>query len=441
MVRHAAILCALAALPGLAHATPPDTVGFGSRSTALGGAVTAGVSDFSANYYNPAGLTRAPGLQIAAGYLSVVPTLRLNGVDSDVERHGAMLFGLVAPATFGRVRIAFGLGIHLPDQRVARTRSSVVDRPRWELYDTRAHRLYLSTNLAIQPFPWLSIGGGITFQSPSELTLDIRGTANVLMPEQRSRLQHQFKGDLTSVRYPTAGIQIRPHERISIGLVYRGQVELRNTIIALADANVAPFDIPLSFSLISAATSLFGPQQASLGFEVRPIDRLRLMFELTWYDWSKHSSLLADQDIVLRVEPPPGLDLDIPDEITSLPPLPLNLHDTFVPRLGVEYAAVQGDIGLDLRVGYVYENSPFPTQRGITNFVDNDRHSISAGVGVQFNDLEPTLPGALRFDAHFVYAHLRGRDHIKTSLVDPVGDYRSTGHLLGGGVTMELAFE
>ena len=141
-----------------AHATPPDTFGFGSRSTSLAGAVTASVEDVSAAYYNPAGLARASALRLHVGYFSQNPLLSINGDRSNVERHGAMSFGLVAPATFGDIRFAFGMGIQLPDQRVARTRSAVVDRPRWELYDTRAHRLYLSFHLAMRPVPWLTIG-------------------------------------------------------------------------------------------------------------------------------------------------------------------------------------------------------------------------------------------------------------------------------------------
>lgn len=437
----ASVLFALA-FTSSAHATPPDTVGIGSRSISLGGAVTGGVNDFTSNYYNPAGLARSEGLQLAVGYLSVSPSLRLNGSDSNVERHGAMTFGFVAPGTFGSFKFAFGLAAHLPDQRVARTRSSVVERPRWELYDTRAHRIYLSTNLAVSPVPWLSLGAGITFQSPSELTLDIRGDVDFFMAERDSRLEHQFRGDLTSIRYPTLGAQVQLHERVSFGLTYRGSVELTNTIIALADVDITLGEgVPLDFSLVSAATSLFGPQQVAIGFDIRPTDRLRIALDLTWYDWSKHGSLLADQEIILRVEPPPGVGLDVPDEIVSLPPLPLGLHDTFVPRVGIEFAALEGPIGLDLRAGYVYENSPFPTQRGITNFVDNDRHTISLGMGLQLNNLQPTLPGSLRFDAHFLYAHLSSRDHVKDSLVDPVGDYRSDGYLLGGGLSMDVAFE
>lgn len=435
------LVCLLAtfACAATAYATPPDTLGYGSRSTSLGGAVTASVEDASAVYYNPAGLARAGALRLQVGYFSQSPFLSINGQQSDVERQGGVSFGLVAPATFGDFRIAFGLGLQLPDQRVARTRSAIVDRPRWELYDTRSHRLYLSTHLAIRPVSWLTIGGGLVFQSGSVLTLDIRGDLPFTNAEDDARLEHQFKGDLRSVRYGSLGVQAQVHERVSIGLVYRSEVQLGNTIVALADASVGTPGtpgVPLTLSLISESTSLFGPQQVSFGIDFQPLDRLNIALELSWNDWSAHPSLIANQTVDLELGGTAAFG-----DIESLPQLPMDLHDTFVPRIGIEYAALEGDVDFDIRAGYVYENSPFPAQAGITNFVDNDKHTISLGLGVSLNDLRPTLPGALQFNAHFAYAALRARDHNKASLVDPVGDYRSTGYLLAAGVDISLVFE
>ena len=63
-----AAVCTLSLASADARANPLDTFGLGSREAAMGGAAAADVSDFSANYYNPAGLARARGLEIAIGY-------------------------------------------------------------------------------------------------------------------------------------------------------------------------------------------------------------------------------------------------------------------------------------------------------------------------------------------------------------------------------------
>mgnify|MGYP000889281060 CR=1 FL=1 len=439
-LRASASLAALAALllaPSLAHATPPDTYGFGARARALGGAVTADVSDSSASYHNPAGLAASEGIQLAVGYVDLHPFLDIDGERSSVERFGTLEVGMVAPVKVGNVITAFGLGLMLPDQRLARTRSTIVTRPRWEMYDTRSQRIFLAANLAIRPVEWLTIGAGIAFQAPSELTLDIRGDLALDDPEANSRLEHQFKGDLTSIRYPAAGFQIEATDWLSFGLSYRGEYTLANRIVALADVRVMRI-ATLEFLLDTFSTSLFGPQQASLSFAFRPIPDLRIGLEVTWYDWSAHPSLIPTEEIVLGLDPP---IVEVPGNIGGRSAIPLGLHDTFVPRIGVEYTAVRTDaVELDLRVGYYYENSPFPVQRGTTNFVDGDEHTTSIGFGLRLTDLEPTLPGHLQINGYLLWSRIVERTHVKDSLVDAVGDYTAGGDLLGLGLQLEVAF-
>src|SRR5690554_2296809 len=220
-----------------ASASPPDTLGFGSRSIGRAGAVTADVDDFSANYYNPAGLARGDGLRVDIGYLRLHSGLSINGVDSNIEPVGALNVGIVAPGRFGNFRFAFGLGLLLNDQRMSRTRSAILNRPRWELYDTRPHKVFLTTNLAIRPVDWLIIGGGITFQAPSELTLQLDGGADIVDPSG-ARAEHMFTGDLMSIRYPQAGLQILPTDDLSFAFTYRGSFLPHNTLRAKADIDI-----------------------------------------------------------------------------------------------------------------------------------------------------------------------------------------------------------
>ena len=143
----------------------------------------------------------------------------------------------------------------------------------------------------------------------------------------------------------------------------------------------------------------------------------------------------------LGVSLPPGSKLQLPEDPKRVTVIPPAFENRLVPRLGVEWRAVDNDtLAVDLRGGYAYERSPFPPQRGATNFVDNDRHAISLGAGLELRDLQPTMDGMLRFDAHFVYYALPTRVHQKTSPIDPVGDYTSGGNQFGFGVQMEALF-
>lgn len=438
-----AILALVALMESRAAASPVDTIGLGSRSIGRAGAVTADVEDSSANYYNPAGLARSQGLRLDFGYVRLHSDLSINGEDSNVEPLGAIQVGLVAPGQFGKFRFAFGLALLLNDQRMSRTRTAIADRPRWELYDTRMHKVFLATNLAIRPFDWLVLGGGITFQAPSDLALRLEGTAGLL--PSAARAEHMFTGDLKSIRYPQVGLQLLPHERLSIGLSYRGKFLLQNTVRADADVGLAGFaDLGLVLDLLSVSRSHYGPHQVTAGFAYAH-GPLRASFDLTWMDWSKHPSLISDDTIDLELVDPSGvaagLGIVIPEEIRGNRAIPMGMKDTFVPRFSLEGRVFDGELAeVRVRGGYVFERSPFPAQRGLTNFVDNDRHTIVVGGEVTFDRLEPLIRGSVDLAFHCFYAHLPERLHEKISLVDPVGDLVSRGHQLGFGTQLTVSF-
>ncbi len=429
---------------GVARATPGDTVGLGTRNINLGGAVTADVEDVGANYYNPAGIVRGPGIRLSLSYVSLNSDFQINGQASDVERISGITLGIVAPLRIGNFRFGFGLGVHLPDQRLSRTRSTISARPRWERFDTRPHKVFLSTNIAFRPIDWLLLGVGITFQSPSDLQLAIDGDANFLNV-RNTRLRHEFQGDLTSTRYPQVGVQIIASENLSLGASWRGELTLGNKLTAVVDGDVVVGTLraPLTFRLVTDSVSTFMPQQLTIAVAGRLFGRLRASLDLTWMDWSKHPSLIPTEDITLEIDlSMVPITLDIPEEIGGRRPVPMQMRDTVVPRVGLEYDAFQNDAVLvQARLGYVYEATPFPIQRGSNNFVDSDRHSLSLGAGVRLTDLRPTLPGYLQLDAYFQYAYLPQRFHEKDSLVDPVGDYRAGGQQFGFGVSAEVVFE
>src|SRR5580658_1230665 len=146
-----------------ARANPLDSFGFGSRATAMGGATAADTQDFSANYYNPAGLALARRMEISVGYVNVDQALYINGLNSGVDPVRALVAGIVAPGKIAGIPLAFGFGVHLPDDRLSLIAALPQTQPRWELYDSRNQLFYLAANLAVSPWPWLQIGGGASF--------------------------------------------------------------------------------------------------------------------------------------------------------------------------------------------------------------------------------------------------------------------------------------
>lgn len=437
-----------------AAAQPMDTYGMGSRSVALAGAVTADVEDGSANYYNPAGIVRDGRLHIQLGWFGAAHDMYLNEHSSAIDPTHGVLLGLNVPGRVDDFRFGFGLGVHLNDQRVSRTRTLPRARPRWEMYDNRPHRAYLSTHVAIQPIEWLRIGGGIAFLSYSANQLRIRGTLNALQP-QRSTLEHELSGELITIRYPQVGIQIGPLEGFDFGVTYRGEFALDNKLeaqVGTTDGNpvnettIVAGNIAINgyFYLLTQSVNAYVPHQVSFAASWQPIPELRIGVELTWLMWSLYISPIGTSRVILDIDVPPELQdtITVPDRIPDLNPEPANFQDRVVPRIGVEVTPYRSaHLAFQARAGYFYENSPVPAQTTFTNLVDTDRHTWSLGFGVDLLGLRPFLPGFLSIDAHIAYSWLPERAMVKDSPIDPVGDYVAWGHMVAGGLSLEAGFD
>ncbi|MGZ3422088.1 MAG: OmpP1/FadL family transporter [Polyangiales bacterium] len=428
-----------------ASAGPAETFGYGSRSTAMGGAVSADANDVSANYYNPAGLASSEGLKLEIGYLRSSYWLKMNGKDNQVDPVRAITFGLVAPGKIKGIPFAFGVALHLPDARVFRVRSLDQEQPRWEMYDNRPQRMYLSTNLAIRPVKWLEIGGGLVYLAATKARLDLSGTIDLGDPSS-SELRHEVDADLTSIRYPQAGIRIHATDKLRFAAVYRGEFQLTLDIQArlAAIARLGTIPVPLLVTIETHSVNAFLPQQAVFGGSYDVTDQVTVDADLTWVNWSAYKSPVTAVAAKTEVSPPAGFPQGLlqqtPAPTVVLPP---NFQDRLVPRVGVEWRIPLSKNGhvFSMRGGYFFERSPAPAQTGDTNFVDSDRHAFSAGMGIRLHDLVDEIPGDVRFDTHVQYSFLPDRDHAKTSPTSLVGDYRAGGHIWSVGAVLGIDFK
>lgn len=425
-----------------ASANPPDTFGFGSRETAMGGAVAAETRGFAASYYNPAALARSRALEVGIGYFRAEHSLEMNGRDNGVDPVKGLNGGLVVPGELFEIPFAFGIAVHLPDDRISRVRALRQEQPRWELYDNRNQRLFLAANLAIEPVPWLWIGGGLSFMSSTRGRLDISGGANVFRPDD-SQLRHEVDADLTAVRYPQAGVRVALGKRVALAAVYRGEFQLGLDLSAHLLGDISGLTTAL-YALETRSVNNFLPQQVVLGGSWAVTDRLKTTFDATWIDWSAYVAPVARLDAVLDIPPPPsGWPSTVTPPTTPAPTRiePLRMYDRVVPRVGLEWLALEGHRSKGfLRAGYELAKSPIAAQTGVTNYVDRDRHSISLGIGGTFSRLLPELPGSLTIDGHVQMSVLPTETTMKTSAADLVGDYTAGGHIWNVGATVGFAF-
>lgn len=435
---------AVASLASLdARANPPDTYGFGSRETAMGNAASADVHGFAANYYNPANLARSRGLEISVGYFRADHTLEMNGRDNGVDPVKGINGGLVVPGKLFGIPFAFGLGVHLPDDRISRVRALRQEQPRWELYDNRNQRLFLAANLAIEPFPWLQIGGGLSFMSSTRGKLDISGSANVLQPDD-SQLRHEVDADLTAIRYPQAGVRVALSDRLALAAVYRGEFQLGLDLSAHLAGDISGLTTAL-YDLQTHSVNNFLPQQAVFGGSWLLTRDVRASFDATWMNWAAYVPPVAQLDVLLDIPPPAGgwpATISPPQTPAPTRIAPLRMHDRVIPHFGAEWRVVNvPKLEGFVRGGYEYSKTPIEPQTGLTNYVDRDRHTFSLGLGITARGLARELPASVSLDLHAALSELVSATTLKASAADFVGDYTARGHIVNLGLMLTVAFD
>jgi long-subunit fatty acid transport protein len=432
-----------------ARANPLDAFGFGSRQAGMGNAVSADVSDFSACYYNPAGLALAHGMEISVGYFRADHYLYMNGQNSGVDPVKGTVGGAVVPGKLYGVPFAFGVAFHIPDNWLTRVRALPQDEPRWEMYDNRNQRLWFGVDAAVSPTPWLQIGGGVTFMAATTATLDISGNIDVGAP-LNSYLRHEVDADVTMIAYPAFGARIEASKELSFALVYRGQFKENLVVDANVQAGASAFLPPgdlttLKLGLQTDTVDAFLPQQVVIGTSWKPTENLHANLDLTWVNWNSYIPPVSVISTQLDLPAPAGgwaaLGVQPPTVPAPITITPIVMHNTVVPRVGIQWRAFERRTWEGfVRGGYEYVKSPIGPQTGSTNYVDRDRHSISAGLGVRLIAPGKVIPGDVRFDAHTQLSVLPTSTTIKADPSDPVGDYTAGGHIWNVGVTATVSF-
>jgi long-chain fatty acid transport protein len=427
-------------VPSLARANPIDAFGFGSRAPAMGNAATADSDDSSANYYNPAGLARGKTLDVDVGYRYAQPIAKLNGRDLGIDASRGFAVGIAAPGNIGPFRFAFGAALWLPDQRLDRVRSLPYTQPRFIYYDNRMQRLLLSTNLAIQILPGLYLGGGLTFMSRTSGDLALRGSVAVSDPDESS-LVTATNVDLVAIRYPQAGILWDVTSRLSLGASYRHSFRLDLDQSFRIDGSVGnPGVTPVVPSGFLAAHAIandqFQPWQLTGGARLRITPRFLVTYDLTFARWSEMPNPASTVSL--------SLDIGVFNNKVHLPPARSYaapyFHDIVIPRIGAEWRALERErLALEVRAGYSYEPSPVPEQIYDSNFADCDKHTFSAGVGLDLH-LAPILSQPLSIDAHVALTVLPPRANRKVDPLDAVGDFVASGVVPQLGLMMRSRF-
>jgi len=390
-----ALAACLVLAPRLATASPVDLFGFGARGEGMAGAVQATATGFESVYYNPAGLAFDLRPSFALGYQYGVLALEVNGEPFEALDTPALNIGFGVPIPFGGAlaqRVSLGLGFTIPQTSILVADIEAPGAPTFVVVENRAQTVSVQGALAFRLADGLALGVGA-------IALAELDGAIAVGPNAAGRLGSKVRDELVADYALVTGLIVRPlafddcvdnDERLAVSLTYRGESRADFDLPITADLG-DDFAIPIP-ELAVSGTAQYDPAEVSLEVAGRPLPWLLVAVGVTWEAWSTFPLPIGYSAVPEGTPPQPDP----------------GFVDTLALRLGAEATFTIGDdLALVPRLGFAFEPSPVPDQRGFHNHLDGDRTILGLGLGVRI--------GAVRFD-------LAGQWHAlarRTSVKDP----------------------
>jgi long-chain fatty acid transport protein len=353
-----------------------NLTGYGTESSAMGGADVAVARDSLAINTNPAGLGQIRG---SAFDFYVSPFQDWDGHadqygnDATVSQQAGAIFGVgyarrLQPALTagGGLFVQGGVGFHYPELQTAfGTRDEA---------SSRFSVIKLAPGLAWQPNDRLSVGlnAGLVYVALSESLFPNTSVVNPQDPAASFfglRLQGG-KGFSWSGRL---GLQYRPDERLTLALSYAGKTRLPVSGARLALDEAAAGNGTVTYRS-STVKGLALPQELAAGLAWAPRPEWLLSLELKWLDWSG-----AIRTLTIR-----GRDPDTPGVPGTLElPSRLDFRDQYVSAAGLAWRLDERTV---LRAGINYARRAIPERNLNPVFATiNSRHYM-LGAGRQVSD-------------------------------------------------------
>jgi long-chain fatty acid transport protein len=351
--------------------------------------MTAGEAGLSAMFFNPAALGLAVSPSTEQHLTLIIPKAEVTSASGSTTL-GTPISGrttqsdafpdIVVPALYGAypltdqwtaglmVNAPFGLGSKYDEDWVGR----------YHAVKSRLFSIDVTPMVAWKPLSWLVLGGGFTTEYVhAELTNAVDfGTAGAVIQRQTGRTlpitpvpggqDGKAKAEGDDVGFGVVlGAIAEPVEGTRIGVSYRSQVS--HDIEGDADFDLGTSGMGAIVSGLTgqfvdtgANASLTTPTMISAGLAQQVGERLTLLADVQWTDWSQFDEL--------------RIDFDNPAQAASV--TTQAWKDTWFASVGASYRFSDQ---WTFRAGVAYDESPVPDADRTPRIPDSDRYWISAG--------------------------------------------------------------
>lgn len=335
-----------------------------ARDFALGGATVGRADDPAALATNPAGITQLEGIQLMTGVMPIHPVMDVdaNG-ETTTSDESAWYLPPHLYATW-QVNDRYTLGLATFSRFGLGTKFDENWQGRYSSYEAIIESVSINPNMAVKVTDKLSAAFGVE--------------AMYLHFSQKKK-QRFVTGDVDAhldadgMGYGfNMALHYQPCSYAKLGLTYRSPVTMKVTGDADFSDVIQPVPGLEFFPDTSARGTVTLPDSFGFGVAMYPMDKLSVELGAVYTLWSKYDELTID--FGSRLNP-----LDPASDQTSERK---NWNDVWRLNVGVEYAALDW---LDLRLGYVYDQTPVPDDTIDYMLPDSDRHVFNSGAGIHWD--------------------------------------------------------
>ena len=372
-----------------------ETFGFGPRAESMAGAQTAEANDFSAVFYNPAMLVLQKDVGFGFSFLwnraatqvkaKAGAGAALNCTYCTPPDSAGFSVGLLFPLG-GKVknRLALGLGLYSPSQRLLQTQASDPNRPFWYLYNSNPDTIVIMVGAGIRIIDNLTLGIGL------EVLANLVGNGATMQVDLFSKKAtlREIDSTLATRTGPTAGLFYAPVPQVRFGVSFRWEMALL-------------YEIPAQVNLEGIGTLGFTvsgqthwtPHTVNFGGAWDVTKEFTVSLDGEYGMWSRAPSPYVNLNVKVSGDTLKALGLEDALNIdttkncavsTDGNPCSPGFSDTVTGRLGLEYRVSEK---FAARAGVFYRPTPVPRQDvPDTNILDASAIGVTGGFGFSFDD-------------------------------------------------------
>lgn len=370
----------------------------GVRGMSRGGAYVAGANTISAQWYNPAALTRIKGGMFGVDTAVVHQFIDfdrtdypgegpLDENDDPTDLINVPITNSAKPVIIPHMGFAYGwdkftafVGFTTP---YAGDFSYPADGPqRYSLIDTVVIHTFTGPSFAYQALPWLSVGAGVSWNTMKigqsrkiALYMDTEADAERAQGRETTDFDVLFEveaQDQSAIAYNFATLIEPEHKKWAFGLMVQPSIGFdakgfmkadfsENTYSGLfSETNVEDDEITLDVTM---------PSIIRTGFLYRPVPNLEIECAYVWEGWSSIKELVVD-NVNMELETLAGVST-----LEGPIILPTGYGNSHSIRIGTELT----QSNYSLRTGVLYETAGVPENNLSVSLVDTNK--IGMGLG------------------------------------------------------------